>query len=153
GRPELSPRLPPGVTRSPAPRFRGTDASAVKLEYKGAVSTSDTVTRGVRVHVEAKFSPEHSEPAKREWFFLYTVIITNEGSQTVQLLNRHWVITNATGDVEEVRGPGVVGHQPTLKPGESFEYTSGCPLKTPFGSMHGTYEMITDNSDRFLAEI
>jgi ApaG protein len=68
-------------------------------------------------------------------------------------MNRHWTITNATGDVEEVRGPGVVGRQPVLRPGESFEYTSGCPLKTPFGSMHGTYEMVTEGGETFLAEI
>jgi ApaG protein len=107
----------------------------------------------VRVVVNARYSASHSDPAKREWFFLYTVTITNEGEDTVQLVNRHWVIMNANGHVEEVRGPGVIGNQPTLKTGEKFEYTSGCPLKTPFGSMHGEYEMVTEDGDSFLAEI
>ncbi len=110
-------------------------------------------TRGVRVSVSATYSPEHSEPKRREWFFLYTVRIANEGSETVQLLNRHWVITNASGDTEEVRGPGVVGRQAVLPPGESFEYPSGCPLGTPFGCMQGSYEMVTAAGERFEAEI
>jgi ApaG protein len=117
------------------------------------VSSSEAVTRGVRVHVEARFSPNHSDPKKREWFFLYTIQIKNEASTTVQLVNRHWVITDAHGHVEEVRGPGVVGKQPVLKSGESFEYTSGCPLKTPFGSMRGSYEMVSETGDRFDAAI
>jgi ApaG protein len=117
------------------------------------MSSSEATTRGVRVHVDAKYSPEHSEPSRQEWFFLYTVRIANEGEETVQLLNRHWIITNASGDVEEVRGPGVVGRQPILPPGESFEYTSGCPLGTPFGSMRGSYEMVNDAGERFEVEI
>lgn len=117
------------------------------------MSSSEALTRDIRVRVESRYSADHSEPARQEWFFLYTVLITNEGTTTVQLMNRHWTITNATGDVEEVRGPGVVGRQPVLRPGESFEYTSGCPLKTPFGSMHGTYEMVTEGGETFLAEI
>ena len=117
------------------------------------MSSSQAVTRGVRINVEARFSPNHSEPQKREWFFLYTIRILNEGEESVQLVNRHWIITDANGHVEEVRGPGVVGKQPTLKTGESFEYTSGCPLKTPFGSMRGTYEMVTARGERFDAAI
>ena len=117
------------------------------------MTTSEALTRGVRVSVEARYSPEHSDPVHGQWFFLYTVTIANEGAETVQLLNRHWVITNATGDVEQVRGPGVVGHQPVLREGERFEYTSGCPLKTPFGSMQGTYEMALENGERFLADV
>jgi ApaG protein len=113
------------------------------------VSNSEAVTRGVRVRVQAHFSAGHSDPKKREWFFLYTIKILNEGGETVQLLNRHWIITDANGHVEEVQGPGVVGKQPVLQPGENFEYTSGCPLKTPFGSMHGSYEMTTQGGDRF----
>jgi ApaG protein len=84
---------------------------------------------------------------------LYTVTISNESAETVQLLTRHWVITDGTGHIEEVRGPGVVGKQPTMKPGESFEYTSGCPLSTPFGVMEGTYQMVTQNGERFDAKI
>jgi ApaG protein len=117
------------------------------------VSHSEAVTRGVRVKVHCRYSPDHSDPQKSEWFFLYTITISNEGQAPVQLLNRHWVITDANDHVEEVRGPGVVGHQPVLAPGESFEYTSGCPLSTPFGSMRGTYEMVSDDGSRFLAEV
>ena len=84
---------------------------------------------------------------------LYTVRITNEGTSTAQLLTRHWIITDATGKVEEVKGPGVIGEQPVLQQGQSFEYTSGCPLTTPFGSMRGTYQMKTPDGDEFDAEI
>ena len=114
---------------------------------------SEAITRGVRVSVTARYSPEYSDHSRRKWFFLYTIRITNEGSRTVQLLNRHWVITDANGEVEEVRGPGVVGQQPVLKQGESFEYTSGCPLQTPFGSMEGTYQMATARGAHFDAQI
>ena len=115
--------------------------------------TSEAVTRGVRVQVESQYDAERSDPARSQWFFLYTIRITNEAPETVQLLTRHWVITDGTGKVEEVRGPGVVGKQPTLKSGESFEYTSGCPLNTPFGVMEGTYQMATENGDHFDAKI
>ena len=115
--------------------------------------SSEALTRGVRVVVNARDSSSHSDPSKREWFFLYTVTITNEGEDTVQLVNRHWVIMNANGHVEEVRGPGVVGQQPTLKPGEHFEYTSGCVLETPRGSMHGSYQMVRADGTEFDATI
>jgi len=115
--------------------------------------TSEAVTRGVRVRVYSEYAPERSQPSKNQWFFLYTITIANEGTGSVQLLTRHWVITDATGHVEEVRGPGVVGKQPILKPGESFEYTSGCPLTTPFGTMEGTYQMVDEKGDRFDAAI
>ncbi|CAN5418853.1 Co2+/Mg2+ efflux protein ApaG [soil metagenome] len=115
--------------------------------------TSEAVTRGVHVYVESEYAPERSEPTRNEWFFLYTVRISNEGAEVVQLLTRHWVITDGTGHVEEVRGPGVVGKQPILKPGESFEYTSGCPLSTPFGVMEGTYQMVTGSGERFDAKV
>lgn len=115
--------------------------------------TSEAVTRGVRVRVESEYAPERSQPSKNQWFFLYTITILNEGAETVQLLNRHWVITDGTGHIEEVRGPGVVGKQPTLRPGESFEYTSGCPLSTPFGVMEGTYQMVTEGGDPFEAKV
>ena len=114
---------------------------------------SEAVTRSVRVRVESEYAPDRSKPSKSQWFFLYTVTISNEGPEVVQLLTRHWVITDGTGHVEEVRGPGVVGKQPTLKPGERFEYTSGCPLATPFGVMEGTYQMITESGERFDARI
>jgi ApaG protein len=114
---------------------------------------SHAITRGVRVRVQAQYSPEHSVPQQSRWFFLYTIVISNEGEETVTLVSRHWVITDATGHVEEVEGPGVVGQQPVLEPGASFEYTSGCPLTVPFGTMQGTYEMVTAGGDRFDAQI
>jgi ApaG protein len=115
--------------------------------------TSEAVTRGIRVRVESEYAPDRSQPAKHQWFFLYTVTISNEGTETVQLLTRHWIVTDGSGRVEEYRGPGVVGKQPTLRPGESFEYTSGCPLTTPFGLMEGTYQMATEAGERFDAKI
>lgn len=121
--------------------------------YDELMHTSEAVTRGVRVRVHAEYSPEHSAPELHRWFFLYTVEITNEGDETVQLVSRHWIITDGAGHTEEVRGPGVVGEQPVLEPGESFEYTSGCPLAMPFGSMRGTYQMVTASGTRFDAEI
>ena len=117
------------------------------------MTSSEAVTRSVRVQVAARYSPEHSEPARDLWFFLYTIRISNEGHETVQLRSRHWIITDATGRVEEVKGPGVVGRQPVLEPGQSFEYTSGCPLPTPFGTMRGTYSMTTPSGRQFEAEI
>lgn len=117
------------------------------------MSNSEVTTRGVRVEVESRYSPEHSNPAEKQWFFLYTVTIGNRGERPVRLLQRHWVILDANGHVEEVRGPGVVGQQPLLRPGEQFEYTSGCPLRTPFGSMRGSYQMLTDQGELFDAEI
>lgn len=115
--------------------------------------TSEAVTRGVRVRVESRYDPERSDPSRNQWFFLYSITIANEGPASVQLMTRHWIITDGTGKVEEVRGPGVVGKQPILKPGESFEYTSGCPLNTAFGVMEGTYQMVTDDGELFDAKI
>ncbi len=114
---------------------------------------SETVTRGIRISVETKYDPTRSSPQQSQWFFLYTIRITNEGPVTAQLMTRHWIITDATGHVEEVKGPGVVGEQPVLAQGQSFEYTSGCPLATPFGSMRGSYQMTTADGEQFDAEI
>jgi ApaG protein len=105
------------------------------------------------VAVVAEYAPDRSQPARQQWFFLYTITIANHGSETVQLLSRHWIITDATGKIEEVRGPGVVGQQPVLGPGESFTYTSGCPLGTAFGTMEGTYQMMTGGGEGFDARI
>ena len=113
----------------------------------------EAVTRGIRVHVESEFAPGRSSPPQNQWFFYYTIRIINEGRDIVQLLSRHWVITDAMGATKEVRGPGVVGKQPRLEPGQSFEYTSGCDLTTPFGSMRGTYQMINDQQEHFEIEI
>jgi ApaG protein len=117
------------------------------------MSSSEATTRNIRVRVRAQYDSRRSNPQQSQWFFLYTVNITNEGQDTVQLVSRHWVITDGMGEVEEVRGPGVVGNQPVLKPGKSFEYTSACPLSTPFGSMHGTYHMINQGDEQFDIEI
>ena len=117
------------------------------------MSTSEAVTRGIRVRVVAQYSPERSQPSSNQWFFLYTVTIANEGVDTVQLLSRHWIVTDGSGRVDEVRGPGVIGKQPLLAPGESFEYTSGSPLGTPFGLMEGTYRMVTSDGEEFDAKI
>jgi ApaG protein len=116
-------------------------------------STSSAVTSGIRVDVSARFIPERSNPTDHEWFFAYTITIANQSDKVVQLLSRHWVITDADGKVEEVRGPGVVGQQPVLRPGEHFEYTSGCVLETPRGSMQGTYQMHCQDGRSFDAVI
>ena len=114
---------------------------------------SDTTTRGVRVEVRTAYVPERSAPQESRYFFAYRIRISNHGEETVQLLSRHWVISDGGGNVEHVRGPGVVGEQPVLEPGEAFEYTSFCPLPTPIGSMHGTYQMVTAGGSAFDAEI
>jgi ApaG protein len=114
---------------------------------------SETCTHGVRVAVRSQYLPERSNPGQSQYFFAYRIRIANESSQTVQLLSRHWVITDALGHTEEVRGSGVVGEQPVLEPGDAFEYTSGCPLDTPFGSMRGSYQMVTEGGAEFEAEI
>ena len=114
---------------------------------------SEAVTRRIRISVETQYDPTRSSPQQSQWFFLYTIRITNEGPVTAQLMTRHWIITDATGHVEEVKGPGVVGEQPVLAQGQSFEYTSGCPLTTPFGSMRGSYQMTTADGEQFDAEI
>jgi len=107
---------------------------------------SDTLTRGVRIIVRPRYVSEQSDPANSQYLFAYHITIRNEGDETVQLLSRHWVITDGENHVEEVRGPGVVGYQPVLAPGEEFQYTSGCPLTTPVGTMHGEFSMIVSGS-------
>ena len=114
---------------------------------------SEAVTNGVRVEVMSQHSLENSRPSQGEWVFQYTVRITNQSSETVQLLSRHWIITDAADHVEEVRGPGVVGAQPVLAPGESFKYSSWCPLKTPTGMMRGAYQMVGPGGKQFDIEI
>jgi len=114
---------------------------------------SEAVTNGIRVEVLSRHSPENSRPQQGEWVFEYTVRITNQGLETVQLVSRHWIITDGAEHTEEVRGPGVVGEQPVLAPGESFKYSSWCPLKTPSGMMHGTYQMVGTGGKQFDIEI
>jgi len=117
------------------------------------MSWSEATTRNIRVRVEAQYDPGRSSPPNNQWFFLYTVNITNEGDDTVKLISRHWVIADGMGKIEEVRGPGVVGNEPVLAPGKTFEYTSGCALTTPIGTMHGTYQMINQSDEQFDIEI
>jgi ApaG protein len=113
----------------------------------------EAVTRGLLVRVRPQYLPDQSDPAESRWVWAYQIEVENRGDETVQLLGRHWVITDAMGKVEEVRGPGVVGEQPTLKPGEAFRYASGCPLSTPSGVMKGAYEMVTEAGERFEIEV
>ena len=116
-----------------------------------SVHSSEAVSNGIRVTVTSQFS--HAEPRHQRWYFTYTVRIANEGTETVTLVSRHWIITDGSNKVQEVKGPGVVGQQPTLAPGQAHEYTSGCRLSTPFGSMRGTYQMKTRDGAKFDAEI
>jgi ApaG protein len=114
---------------------------------------SDTTTRGIRIIVQPRFLPEQSDPSEGRYLFAYHITIRNQGAVEVQLLSRHWVITDGEGKVEEVSGPGVVGYQPRLAPGQEFQYTSGCPLHTPVGTMHGSFEMVAVDGQRFEAVI
>lgn len=110
-------------------------------------------TRNIEVSVQPSYLESRSSPDSSQYFWAYRVVITNQGQETVQLLSRHWMITNARGEFTEVKGPGVVGEQPVLDPGEHFEYTSGAPLNTPSGMMGGAYQMETANGERFDIEI
>ena len=110
-------------------------------------------TRAITVTVRPFYLEQHSSPDDNHYVWAYHVRLENGGSETVQLRNRHWQITDALGRQQEVRGPGVVGEQPVLRPGESFEYTSSCPLPTPSGFMVGDYEMVTESGEQFLINI
>ena len=105
------------------------------------------------VSVRPQFVTEHSRPEEDKFLFAYTVTIRNTGDVTAQLISRHWIITDAHDKVEEVQGLGVVGEQPVLQPGEAFEYTSGCPIATPVGSMRGSYQCVAEDGTRFEAAI
>jgi ApaG protein len=111
------------------------------------------VTRQIEVTVEPNFLPERSSVERREYFWSYTIVITNTGAETVQLRTRHWIITDASGRKQEVRGEGVVGEQPVLAPGERFEYTSGVPLPTASGFMTGRYQMVRESGERFEIDV
>jgi ApaG protein len=111
------------------------------------------ITRGIAVSVEPAYLEANSSPRNSQYFWAYRVTIENQGLETVQLLSRHWMITNARGELTEVKGPGVVGEQPVLKPGESYQYTSGAPLNTPSGMMGGAYTMESESGERFDIEI
>ena len=110
-------------------------------------------TRDVVVRVSVSFLPEQSEPAKGRWFWAYHIRIENEGRAAVQLINRHWTITDGRGQKHEVRGEGVVGEQPVIEPGQSYDYVSGCPLNTPTGAMEGSYHMVCEDGSSFEATI
>jgi ApaG protein len=114
---------------------------------------SSTTTDGIRITVKPSFWPERSQPGASQFAFTYTVQITNVGQTTAQLVSRHWVITDGDGRVQEVNGDGVVGKKPTLEPGQAFEYTSWAMLRTPFGSMRGTYSMERPDGKTFEAKI
>ncbi len=114
---------------------------------------STALTDGIKVSVQSQYVAEQSSPRAQRYVFAYTVRIENEGAKPAQLRSRHWVITDGSGRVEEVRGPGVVGQQPYLHPGEHFEYTSGCVLTTPRGQMRGTYQMHRPDGSTFDAAI
>jgi ApaG protein len=116
-------------------------------------AVSNASTQGIRVTVSSVYVPGQSSPQSHRYVFAYTVKIANEGTQPAQLKSRHWVITDGNGKVEEVRGPGVVGEQPKLAPGQHFEYTSGCVLTTPRGTMEGTYQMVRNDGSQFDALI
>src|ERR1041385_6941926 len=113
----------------------------------------DPVPHQIRVDVETAYLDEQSDPGERRYVFSYTITIRNEGSVSARLLTRHWVITDANGKVQEVRGEGVVGEQPHLKPGQGFRYSSGAVLETPVGSMQGAYQMVNDRGENFDAPI
>jgi ApaG protein len=114
---------------------------------------SDTTTRGIRIQVGSVYVPERSDPEQHYFFFAYRVRITNMATETAQLLSREWIITDLDGNTERVAGDGVIGEQPVMAPGESFEYTSFCPLRTPVGSMHGHYTMHLATGESFEALI
>jgi ApaG protein len=114
---------------------------------------SDAITNSIRVEVLSRHSAENSRPAQDEWVFEYTIRITNQSAETVQLVSRQWTITDALDHTEEISGPGVVGERPILVPGESFKYSSWCSLRTPTGLMLGTYRMLRPDGEQFDVEI
>lgn len=113
----------------------------------------ERVTRGIRVSVIPSFVEDQSDPEEGDFLWSYAIVIENTGRETVQLLSRYWHITDALGRIQEVQGPGVVGAQPVLEPGQAFEYTSGCPLPTPSGAMSGRYQMRTAGGENFEVDI
>ena len=127
--------------------------SALNYLYMADRAPYTATTRGIAVSVEPTYLEAQSSPDSSQYLSAYRVVIENQGQETVHLLSRHWMITNARGELNEVKGPGVVGEQPVLKPGESYEYTSGAPLNTPSGMMGGAYQMESESGERFDIEI
>jgi ApaG protein len=134
------------------PQHRLPGPSAVRVPCDNSL-VSKTTTAGISVHVTTMFLPDRSSPREGQFLFAYHITIANEGDETAQLVSRHWIITDAEGEVQEVRGEGVIGEQPVLQPGARFEYTSYCKLKTNVGTMHGSYTMIRGDGARFEAQI
>ncbi|MCK8456522.1 Co2+/Mg2+ efflux protein ApaG [Sphingomonas faeni] len=118
-----------------------------------ALFPNAATTDGVTVRVSVSYLPEQSEPERGRWFWAYHIRLENEGTETVQLLTRHWVITDGRGARHSVEGEGVVGEQPVIEPGASFDYVSGCPLATPSGAMQGNYRMVREDGAIFDVEI
>ena len=114
---------------------------------------SETKTDGIRIVVNSEYIPDRSNPTKNRFFYAYHITIHNEGSEPAKLLGRYWHITDGNNHIEEVRGPGVVGQQPIIQPNKIFKYSSFCPLRTPFGVMHGYFQMENSNGDQFNALI
>jgi len=135
-----------GVSDTGTNRVRSRDSS-------NGIRQSDTTTEGIRVQVTSMYLPDKSSPKLSQYFFAYHITISNVGTETAKLVSRHWIITDVNGEVQEVRGEGVVGEQPVLPPGTSFEYTSFCPLKTNVGTMHGSYTMVRPSGEVFEAQI
>ncbi len=130
---------------------------ALRFRYTDAMSATDSsperTRHAIRVDVETNFVDEQSDPRERRFVFAYTITIRNEGQVPARLLTRHWIITDANGKVQEVRGDGVVGEQPYLKPGQGFRYSSGAIIETPVGAMQGSYQMVGDDGQHFDAPI
>jgi ApaG protein len=132
-------------------RPQGATSGVENLRYGSGMYA--TTTRHIRVSVSPEFLEAQSKPEEHRYFWAYTITVENHGDETVTLKSRYWKITDAMGRVQEVRGDGVVGEQPTLKPGEQFQYTSGCPLPTTHGMMVGRYQMISDKGEMFEIEV
>ena len=113
----------------------------------------ETDPHSIRVDVDTSYLEDQSDPKEQRYVFAYTITIRNEGSVPARLLTRHWIITDSNGKVQEVRGEGVVGEQPYLKPGQKFRYSSGTVLETPVGAMQGSYQMVADNGEQFSAPV
>ena len=126
-----------------------TPAMTIKRMSRTTLHPYEAITRGIRIRVEPRYMEEQSSPEDSHFVWSYTVEISNDGTETVQLKSRIWRITDALGRTEEVRGPGVVGQTPVIAPGKSFHYTSGCPLKTPQGIMVGSYQMTDEAGELF----
>ena len=146
---------PPGVIAGELSCFCQPASESVCLNYhsNNKMTMTHEPLNNITVEIETSYIEGQSEPDNDRYVFSYTITIRNEGDIPAQLLSRHWVITDANGNIQEVKGEGVVGEQPHLNPGEGFQYTSGAMIATPVGSMRGSYQMITDSGDEFDAEI